>query len=120
MEGALCLQFTTDGEGSVSAADSRRLTPAPTSLAPSCPVQALPAGCFPPKEATTDPPRNSLLTVALPQLKISLQCFQTYLVKKISQADFLNQVGLKTLPQLKISLQCFQTYLVKKICLGDE
>ena len=87
MEGALCPQLTTDGEGSVSAADSRRLTPAPTSLAPSCPVQALPAGCFPPKEATTDPPRNSLLTVALPQLKISLQCFQTYLVKKICLGD---------------------------------
>ena len=83
IEGILCPQLSTDGEGSVSLADSQRLTPAPTSFASSYPVQALPGGCFPPEEATTNPPRNSLLTVALPQLKISLQCVQTYLAKKI-------------------------------------
>ncbi|CAN0563576.1 unnamed protein product [Rangifer tarandus platyrhynchus] len=87
MEGALCQQLSPDGGGPVPTAHSWHLTPAPTSLAPSCPVQALPAGCFPPEEAATDPPRNSLLTVALPQLKVSLQCVQTYLAKKICLGD---------------------------------
>ena len=87
MEGALCPRLSPDGGGSVPTARSWRLMPAPTSLAASCPIQALPAGCFPPEEATTDPPWNSLLTVALPQLKISLQCVQTYLANKICLGD---------------------------------